>query len=116
MKKSTFEIITRSGDKEVRHGYVHGAFGMYKTLYSKEWFATHLKTGSSLHMLTSKKLSDVKAAITILNDRYNWDGDDMYELAKLNGMSAQDFSIELRDFVIELRGFIKAKLPPTYAA
>ena len=94
MKKSTFEITMRDGKKEVRHGYVYGAFGVHKNRYTHEWSVTHLKTG--LRCFSGKKLSNVKAFITIMNDRFNWDGDNISEIAKLNGMYAQDFVTELK--------------------
>ena len=101
MKKSTFEITSPRGEKSVQHGYVYGAFGVHKNRYTHEWSVTHPKTG--LRCFSGKKLSNVKAFITIMNDRFNWDGDDQHELAKLNGMSLPDFYAELKGIISEIK-------------
>ena len=101
MKKSTFEITSPRGEKSVQHGYIYGAFGVHKNRHTDEWCVTHFKTGLSVYMYEGRKLSDVKEVVTIMNDRYNWDSDDMHEIAKLNSLS-------IGDFVTELKGIINA--------
>ena len=97
MKKSTFEITLLGGEKVLRHGYVQGVFGVHKSRHTNKWCVTLLKNGLSINMFNSKKLANVKALITTMNDRYNWDGANIHELAKLNGMSERDFYTELRE-------------------
>ena len=107
MKKSTFEITiqtswsTRTNEykKVVRHGYVHGAFGMYKNPVTKRWDVTHLKTGLSVHIFGGTTLPYMKKLLPIMDDRFNWDGNDQHEIAKLNGMSLPDFYAELKGII-----------------
>ena len=111
MKKSTFEIAVRDtlyrtvrdNEKVVRHGYVYGAFSIWKNPVTYRWDVTHLKTGLAVYIFGGKNLPYMKKLITTMNDRYNWDGNDQHEIAKLNGMSLPDFYTELKRIISEIK-------------